>query len=123
MGIRFRSSTYPTHEYYVLQRLVDKIARFSGFIICPIYESNDRGTVSIPDAETSAKNVSMLRILHWSYYPFHGRASLHVSIGNDCQPTPFSIQPGYCNVAPLWSHLVQSAVGARFRYRQLWNVR
>jgi hypothetical protein len=58
-----------------LQRLVDKVARFSGFLICPIYESNDRGTVSIPDAETFAKNVPVLRIPHWSDCPFHGRDS------------------------------------------------
>jgi len=59
-------SAHPTHEYYVLQSLVDKIARFSGFLICPIYESNDRGTVPIHDAEAFTKNVPVLRILHWS---------------------------------------------------------
>jgi len=58
-----------------LQRLVDKVARFSGFLICPIYESNDRGTVPIPDAEAFTKNVPVLRIQHWSDCPFHGYAS------------------------------------------------
>jgi len=31
------------------------------------------------------------------------------STANGCQPTPFSIQPGCCNVTPLWPHTVQRA--------------
>jgi len=84
---RRRALLTSSHEYYVLQRLVDKIARFCGFLICPIYESNDQGAVPIPDAEALTKNVPVLRILHWSDYPFHGYASLYVSTENGCRWT------------------------------------
>jgi hypothetical protein len=85
--IRCVGTPLSPHEYYVLQRLVDKIARFCGFLIRPIYERNDRGTLPIPDAEAFTKNVLVLRIQHWSDCPFHGYAFLHVSTEDGCRST------------------------------------